>query len=35
LANVDTEIGNCRFRMAREPTTPTTGEVTGINRQCL
>src|ERR1700693_1631443 len=28
LANVNTEIGNCRFRMAREPTSPTRGEVT-------
>src|SRR5712691_844828 len=30
LANVHAEIGNCRFRMAREPTSPTRGEVTGV-----
>jgi hypothetical protein len=33
LANVNTEIGNCRFRMAREPTSPTRGEVTGASCQ--
>src|SRR2546430_12554822 len=32
LANVHAEIGNCRFRMAREPTSPTRGEVTGVCR---
>ena len=31
LANVNAEIGNCRFRMAREPTSPTRGEVTGAS----
>src|SRR5260370_19526560 len=31
LANVHAEIGNCRFRMARDPASPTRGEVTGAS----
>ena len=33
LANVNSEIGQTRFRLAHEPTSPTRGEVTGASRQ--